>query len=226
MADHQWHSEDYVNRWVQRDAERMDKRRPGLRRAAELVGVEASAAVAIVDLGAGYGALSEEVLRTYPRATVVVHDFSEPMRGRARARLAWAGGRVRFAAGDLKRPGWDDDLTGDFDAVVSAIAIHNLDDGQRIAALYGEILQILRPGGCFVNLDLFTGPEQGRSALGTGAAVSGNGHGLPALDVAVTTRALPSVSEHLGWLAGAGFGDTGCAWTEAPQAIVVGTRPT
>jgi SAM-dependent methyltransferase len=48
---------------------------------------------------------------------------------------------------------WVDAVAGPFDAVVSSIAIHNVREHATIRSIYGEIFNLLNPGGCFLNLD-------------------------------------------------------------------------
>ena len=108
----------------------------------------------VLDVGAGYGLLSEQVLACFPRAWLVCQDFSEPMFAHARSRLAAEARRFDFVISDLMHASWTAGLGGPFDAVVSAIAIHNVRHRERIRAIYEEIAGLLTPGGCFLNCDL------------------------------------------------------------------------
>ena len=110
----------------------------------------------VLDVGAGYGLLSELVLARFPRAGVVCQDFSEPMFLHARSRLASDAHRVDFVVGDLMHGSWTAGVGGPFDAVVSAIAIHNVRYPERIRAIYQEIADLLVSGGCFLNCDHLT----------------------------------------------------------------------
>ena len=160
-GDHDWHSQEYVDHWIASDATRDAERRPLLRRLAALIPFEPDAAIRVLDVGAGYGALTEQVLARFAHATVVCHDFSPPMFAHARQRLVGARERVSFAAGDLREPTWTKALEGPFDAVVSAIAIHNVRGPERIRQIYREIGALVQPGGCFLNYELIfpTGPQ-------------------------------------------------------------------
>ncbi len=155
---HDWQSREYVYNWISRDVTRDEERRPLLQRVAELIPHDESAAIHALDVGAGYGALSERVLARFPRATLVCQDFSDPMFAHARERLAEHAERVSFAKSDLLDTSWTRDLDGPFDAVVSAIAIHNVRFPERIRAIYSEIAELVAPGGCFLNCDLVFGP--------------------------------------------------------------------
>ena len=73
-------------------------------------------------------------------------DYSAAMLEHARAGLAAHAEQLSWAIGDLSGPGWERDLQGPFDAVVSAAVLHNLREGARIRAIYGEIAKVLRAG--------------------------------------------------------------------------------
>jgi ubiquinone/menaquinone biosynthesis C-methylase UbiE len=109
----------------------------------------------VLDVGGGYGVVTEEVVRAFPRAIVTLQDYSQPMLERARERLADYRERVNYVFGDLRDPGWTRAVGGPFDLATSAIAIHNLRDLGEIAACYRAIAGVLKPGGAFLDYDLF-----------------------------------------------------------------------
>ena len=49
---------------------------------------------------------------------------------------------------------WSRAIPGSFDAIVSSIAIHNVRVPATIEEIYKEVFQLLKPGGCFLNVDL------------------------------------------------------------------------
>ncbi len=155
---HDWHSREYVDRWISTDATRDAQRRPLLQRVASLIPNDPAGRIKVLDVGAGYGSLGAVVLERFPSARLVCQDFSESMFAHARDRLAWAADRVSYAKSDLMQPAWTKDLGAPFDAIVSAIAIHNVRSPERIHAIYEEIAALLSPGGCFINCDLVFGP--------------------------------------------------------------------
>ena len=152
---HDWHSPGYVDEWIARDEQRDEERRIRLRDMLSYAPHPANAVVAVLDVGGGYGVVTEEVLRAFPRAEVTLQDYSQPMIDRARERLASHGGQIRYAAGDLREPGWVRQVGGPFDLVVSAIAIHNLRDLAAIAACYRAIAGLVKADGVFLDYDLF-----------------------------------------------------------------------
>jgi 2-polyprenyl-3-methyl-5-hydroxy-6-metoxy-1,4-benzoquinol methylase len=152
---HDWHSESYVDGWIARDLQRDEERRERLKQMLAAAPYPADAEIAVLDVGGGYGVVSEEVLRAYSRARVTLQDYSQPMLDQARQRLAQHAGRVGYVKGDLRDPSWTTGAGGPFDLAVSAIAIHNLRDLAQIAACYRAIAGLLKPDGIFLDYDLF-----------------------------------------------------------------------
>lgn len=157
---HDWHSAHYVQEWVSRSLADDDRRAPRFRLMADLIPFPAGAAIRILDVGAGYGALTRVMLESFPNAAVVAHDYSSEMLLHARKGLASYGKRVEYHVADLFSPDWLKGAGGPFQAVVSSLCIHNLQSAPRIAQIYREIQQALAPGGCFLNIDLVNAPTR------------------------------------------------------------------
>jgi SAM-dependent methyltransferase len=196
LGRHDWHSQDYVDDWIARDVMRDAERAPQVVAVARRVPVE-RAAPRVLDLGGGYGILAAAVLEELPEATVVVHDFSDPMLEHAAERLAPYADRVSYARADLRDERWVDAVGDDFDAVVSSLAIHNVRDHDVIRRVFVGVCERLRPRGVFCDLDLVRG----------------------------AAPAPGSLADHLDWLLGAGFVDVDCAWRDGPMALLTGARP-
>lgn len=168
IGEHDWHSEAYVEAWIARDAARDAERRQQLAALLAYVDHPRDAAIAVLDVGGGFGVVSEEVLRAFPRAHVTLQDYSEPMLGEARQRLAAHAGQVDYVLADLFDPAWTGRVGGPFDVAISAIAIHNLRDVGAMAAVYRGIAGALKPGATFLDYDLFfehTGGIEGHIEL-------------------------------------------------------------
>ncbi len=155
VVEHDWHSPSYVDEWIARDVQRDEERRERLRQMLAVAPYSGVAEISVLDVGGGYGVVSEEVLRAFPRARVTLQDYSQPMLDQARQRLAPHAGRVRYVKGDLRDPSWTTGAGGAFDLAVSAITIHNLRDLAQIAACYRAIAGLLKPDGIFLDYDLF-----------------------------------------------------------------------
>ncbi len=120
---------------------------------ADLIPFDRGARITFLDLGAGYGALTQFILRQFPNAKVVCHDGSEEMANLGRRRMARLKTRFTYVFSDLSKRGWSKVLRGQFDSVVSSSAIHNVRVPESIKDIYKEIYTLVRPGGCFLNLD-------------------------------------------------------------------------
>lgn len=155
IDEHDWHSREYVNHWIESDVTHDDERRPLLRRMLTLAPFAAEAPIKVLDVGAGYGVVSEQVLRAFPRAHVTLQDYSELMFEHAQKRLAGLSPFTSYILADLCDPAWVSKVGGPFEMVVSGLAIHNVGTEPLMRACYGAIRGLLRPGGLFLDYDLF-----------------------------------------------------------------------
>jgi SAM-dependent methyltransferase len=161
MTDHDtlcgWGDRDKVA-WIVENAETViPKRRDQLAMLADLIPSPPGAEITVLDLGSGFGAVTEEILARHPNSSVTCVDGSAEMVKIARERMTRYGARVRLHHGDLADATWRQAIGGPFDGVVSALAIHHLSD-QRKRSLYREAYELLLPGGIFLNNDIVTTP--------------------------------------------------------------------
>ena len=154
---HDWHSVDYVSEWIERDVTRDRERRALLQQMLSFAPFRREAEIEVLDVGAGYGVVSQEVLQAFPGARITLQDYSGPMLDRARQRLAGHADQLRYVLCDLTDLSWPQQVGGPFDLAVSAIALHNLGDPNKIYACYRAIHDLLNPGGYFLNCDRFVG---------------------------------------------------------------------
>jgi cyclopropane fatty-acyl-phospholipid synthase-like methyltransferase len=180
----------------------------------------------VLDLGAGYGALSAAVLAALPTASATLVDFSAPMMAEGAARLTAFAGRWRYVEWDLNHPGWPPDADGPFEAVVSAQALHHLSD-ERKAALYCDVYAHLAPGGAFLVWDPVRPPHPYLAAL---YVVTDHGEQAPAVSSAADRpltaheAGVAPLADHLAWLRAAGFGAVDCFWKRGSSAMFGGYR--
>jgi predicted TPR repeat methyltransferase len=154
---HDWHSADYVSGWIEHDVTRDPERRPLLRQMLASAPFPPSAELRVLDIGAGYGVVTEEVLSAFPGARVTLQDYSQAMLDQARQRLSGIADRLSYVLCDLFDPSWQQQVGGPFDLATSAIVLHNLGRREKIFACYPAIRDLLLPGGHFLNYDRFTG---------------------------------------------------------------------
>jgi SAM-dependent methyltransferase len=186
-----------------------------------------------LDLGCGAGAMSELLLGELPVCEGVLVDFSEPMLARVGVNLAGHSGRWRAIAGDLNDRAWRDALpAGRYDAVVSGLAIHHLPP-ERKPALFGEVFELLEPGGLFVNMDYVAidGPLRGlfdEQMLANAVQAerdSGGTRHEHELDLEDDVDRPDTVEDQLRWLREAGFEQVEVHFKWAEAAIFGGARP-
>ncbi|MFA7347741.1 MAG: methyltransferase domain-containing protein [Desulfurivibrionaceae bacterium] len=106
----------------------------------------------VLDLGAGTGMLSFLVARKFAKARITLVDISPEMLGKARERFAGMEERLEFVAAD-----YAEELSGQFEVVISALSIHHLSDADKIK-LFKNIHDALPEGGIFINADQILGP--------------------------------------------------------------------
>jgi SAM-dependent methyltransferase len=108
----------------------------------------------VIDLGCGPGSLSVRLLKQLPDATVIAADADPLLLGLGRVAYDDLAGSLRFVDTDLAQPGWSTTLGLDrpADAAVSTTALHWLHP-ESLAAMYGELATILRPGSVLLDGD-------------------------------------------------------------------------
>jgi SAM-dependent methyltransferase len=167
----------------------------------------------VLDLGTGDGRLLALLAEAIPGLEGIGLDSSEPMLAAAAERLA----------GDRRFELLEHDLAmalperGQFDAVVSCMAIHHLEH-ERKRTLYGEVFEALAPGGVFANLEHVASPTRALH-LAFFAAIE------EPLECEDPSDRLLDVETQLGWLRDIGFQDVDCHWKWRELALLAATRP-
>jgi tRNA (cmo5U34)-methyltransferase len=176
----------------------------------------------VLDLGAGTGLLSRRIAAAYPGAELVLADAAPSMLAEAESAL---GGRARYVVADLA----DEPPAGPWCAVVSALAIHHLDDDAK-RTLFARVYAQLGAGGVFVDAEQVAGPtplfddlyrawhERGARASGSDDAEWAGAEERMAFDRCATVEA------QLGWLREAGF-EPDCLFKDHRFAVLVGRKP-
>lgn len=207
----------------------------------------------VLDLAGGTGSITIRLLGRLGAATSVVLDLDPALLSISRGTLG-SDDRVTIVRADLRDPAWRDELGGEpFDAVLTSTALHWLTE-DRLAALYTEILGILRPGGVFMNADRMVDPglpeltdrlTRWREARRAEAVERGKvpswadwweqARSAPELADSVAERELifsiphsggsmPPYPQHVELLRAAGFSEVGLIWRGLHDAAVAAVR--
>jgi tRNA (cmo5U34)-methyltransferase len=176
----------------------------------------------LLDLGAGTGLLAGLIAAAVPGLRVTATDGAPAMLEVAARRLA--GTTAEFVVADLL-----DLPAGPYDAIVSALAIHHLDDaGKR--ELYRRVYAALGPGGIFVNAEQVAGPTPALNAryhqvwLAGCVEAGASAEDLAAAAVRMAYDQPSTVDEQCAWLREAGFTDVDCFAKHWRFAVLGGTR--
>jgi len=154
----------------------------------------------ILELGVGTGETSARLLGVHPGARLTGIDESPGMLGHARQRLPEAHLRVGRLEDRLPE--------GTYDLVVSALAVHHLDDAAK-ADLFARVAAQLRPGGRFVLADVVVPEDPGDIVT----PIDDDGYDKPS-----------RVEDQLGWLLAAGLSPY-VVWTNRDLAVIAADRP-
>jgi tRNA (cmo5U34)-methyltransferase len=180
----------------------------------------------VLELGSGTGYVTEMVLRASPGASVTCIDMDPAMLAVARSKEALRG--VSYLEGDFREV-WP---KGQFDLVLTSLCLHHLPDPDR-AAVVRRIREALRPGGVFVNGDVFRGvtpEEEERDCNLWEQAMAENGLPAGERDAMLAKRKrnaayLDTLPGYLRKMKDAGFGEVTCQYHHGIYAVVTGTSP-
>lgn len=192
----------------------------------------------LLDLGAGDGIATAEVARKQPVEAATLTDFSAPMLNGARERFADSPLDVQFVTGDFRETDWHAEVTarGPFDMVVSRFAIHHIPDEMKYA-LYAQVLQWLKPGGLFMQIEhVASGAPMYEAAHDTLMVeclhtARGGEENFDDVFASYRQRAdgganiLAPVWDQLQWLREIGFVDVDCAFKCFELSVFAGRRP-
>jgi len=234
-----WGSREFVERWATKGDWQVPIREPQIAMVLRMIPHPIDIAMRVLDIGAGYGALAAAVLRERSPATAVCLDASEAMLKLGRERNGELMYRMSFIQGSLESFQWLNSVNGNFDAVISARALHHLTEHERRRAIFKEVFSLLRPGGCFINADNVRAPteslkERYRRArdeyLDEFVRRSSGGK----TNLAEVRSATPSsyhgphnngyLEQELAWLKEAGFVDVDCFWKFTTMVVYGGFR--
>ncbi len=179
----------------------------------------------ILDLGAGTGLLSAFVRQQVPLARLHLIDFSAAMLVQAEERFR-GDPLVTFEVADYTASA----LATGYDAVVSALSIHHLEDEAK-RRLFRAIWEALEPGGVFVNAEQVLGPTPALETLYKQMwleQVRELGATEPEIDASLFRQRedrCASVDDQMVWMRSAGFTDVDCWFKQGRFAVLAATKP-
>ena len=203
-----WKDESKVTEYVQR-VDRLAARRAG---EIELVEVFPERVHRVLDLGCGDGRLIDLAREARPTLTEAIGlDNSAPMIALALQRFS-TDPRVRINEHDLALPLPD---MGQFDLVVSGFAIHHLPHDRK-RSLLREVVNALRPGGVFANLEVVAcaTPELHEEFNRRIGRPGGDPEDI-----------LAEIGPQLAWMTEAGLVQVDCNWRWRGFAVLAGAKP-
>src|SRR3569833_1197259 len=169
-------------------------------------------AKSVLDIGAGTGLFSQFIYEANPHLQFTLVDVSSQMLEIARERFGRED-NIEFIELDFSK----EPLPGKYDLVISALAIHHLEDIDK-AKLYKNVFDVLNDGGLFINADQVAGKTMLFDSLYKyywRETVSRSGLDHEALVQAFERTKLDkfaSLDDQLKWLEKAGFADVDCIY--------------
>ena len=214
-----WHSGAYVADWVGEDvlADLLELPRRISAALVEDAGLDVGH---VVDLGSGHGPYLALFLQTFPDARGTWVDSSEAMAEHARERLAEFGERVRFVLADVER--LEDAELGHADVVLTSRVLHHFSP-ESLQRLYRNVHDLLAEDAFLFNLDHVGAPgdwEQRyrrirQQLIGARkTSLAPHRHDYP----------LSTTTDHLRWIAEAGFATADVPWRTLYTSLIVARK--
>ncbi|MFO1519868.1 MAG: methyltransferase domain-containing protein [bacterium] len=195
------------------------------RAAVEMMPFKADQDFTVLDLGAGTGLLSGFIRERFPAARITLIDFSEEMLAKARERFG-DDPRVRYQVADYVGVDWG----GAWDAVVSSLSIHHLDDDGK-KSIYRKVFDGLKRGGVFLNAEFVRASSSAvqerywslwiKKKQEAGLSEEEIRQSLKRTEIDI----LAPVEDQLAWLREAGFEEVECHYRQYLFAVFGGKKP-
>ena len=186
-ATHEFHSDEYAREWADR-FEITKERRECFEHIGDLLETDLNGSAKILELGTGPGYLAGYLLNRFKTIHYHCLDYSEAMLSIAKENTEEHSPRVTYQQIDLTSPSWQDEIKGDYSAVVSTWALHDLGGKVAIRAVYQAAQKLLADNGLILNAD-FIKPQGLEIDFEAGRLL---------------------ISEHLLYLKDAGFSEVEC----------------
>jgi SAM-dependent methyltransferase len=145
-----WHA--WQESWDRQQEWYLPDREERFRVMLDMVEALVGTAPRVLDLACGTGTITARLLARFPEATSTGVDLDPALLAIAEGTFG-SDDRVTLVTADLKDPAWVTRLPYDtYDAVLTATALHWIPT-EPLAALYGQVAELVRDGGVFMNAD-------------------------------------------------------------------------
>lgn len=193
--------------------------------ALELIPHGREAYFTVLDIGAGTGLLSGLVVTAFPNAAITLADFSPEMLSKAKERFA-TNPAIEYRVLDFV----DEPIVGEFDIVVSALALHHTPQ-DKLKSVFQKIFGALRNGGCFINADQTLGTTPENEEKYAQAWLNGvKAKGCTDRDIEIAVERMKAdrtatLQDQLNWLSEVGFAHVDCWYKNYRFAVYSGQKP-
>lgn len=180
----------------------------------------------LLEIGAGSGLFSALVAQAFPRVRLTLVERDEELLQAAQQRLSPFADRCDFLALDWT----EEDVPGRYDTAVTALALQEMALEDR-AEFYESTFESLARNGMLLNLERVRGLTPAIDyAYRAVWQQQVEGDGADGEDVAAHLAALedrlPTITEHLEAIAGAGFAEVNCWYKNLSFTLCSGVRAT
>jgi tRNA (cmo5U34)-methyltransferase len=183
----------------------------------------------LLDLGAGTGRFSKQVLERFPDAHLTLVDFSDHMLAGTSKSMGMYNGRFNTLTADIFSDSLDFEPAS-FDCIVSTFAIHHGRSVAVYANLYQKIYRWLKPGGCFLCCDHVAGGNDYLTAMNLASWYTFISSKLPEhvndqfIDGACREDSPLPLQQHFQLLTNAGFGTIDTLWKKQIFGIYISIK--
>ena len=111
--------------------------------------------IKVIDLGCGTGTISKKVKDAFPNAIITCLDIAPNMIEVTKEKMSRYQ-NIHYQVGDFLSY----EFGGNYDVVVSSLALHHLPTDNDKQTFYQKIFNSLHPGGLFFNADIVLGSNE------------------------------------------------------------------
>ncbi len=188
---------------------------------------ESSNIFKVLDLGCGTGNVAKKVKDRFPKSSINCIDIAENMIQMAKIKLKNYSD-IEYYTGDFS----DFNFQGNYDVVVSSLALHHIRTDEEKKQFYIRIYDVLKPGGLFLNSDSVLGSTESLNKIYRKKWIEFMLKNVPEREikekwlVSEKKEDFPApLTDHLKWLVETGFESIDVVWKYYGYTVYCGTRP-